>query len=144
MALLKLPINYHIKKIILMIKEIKSFLLYLLIYSIILFGIHAYLISQFFEGYLYFPIWMIYVFNAVLVLIVYSILSYQTKKGSQKIFYIFLALTITKMFLAVVFLSPLFFEKSDHAQLEVINFFIPYFLFLTFEILSINKFLQKI
>ena len=127
-----------------MIKEIKSFLFYLLIYSIILFGIHVYLINAFFEGDLYFPIWMIYVFNAVLVLVVYSLLSHQTKKGSQKIFYTFLALTILKMVLAVVFLSPLFFGKSDHAQLEVINFFIPYFLFLTFEILSINKFLQKI
>jgi len=127
-----------------MTKDIKSFVLKLLLFSIILFGVHAYLINQFFEGELHFKIWMIYVFNTIMVLAVYCILSYQTQKGSKKIFYTFLALTIVKMFLAVVFLSPLFFGKSDHAQLEVINFFIVYFLFLVFEILSINKFLQKL
>lgn len=144
MVLSRLLINCQIKNPLQMIKEIKTFLFYLAIFAVVLFGIHFYLISNFFDGNLYFPIWSIYSFNAILVLIVYSLLSYLSKKGSKKIFYSFLALTITKMILAVGFLSPLFFGKSAHSQLEVINFFIPYFMFLTFEILSINKFLQKI
>jgi len=118
-------------------------MLRLLVFSAILFAIHFYIISQFFEGDLYFPIWIIYVFNAVLVFIVFSVLNYQNKKGSEKMYQLFLGLTLLKMILAIVFLLPLFFGKSDHSQLEVINFFIPYFLFLTFEIFSLNKFLQK-
>lgn len=127
-----------------MIDDLKKLVLKLFIFSIVIFAVHAYLIYQFFEGELHIKIWMIYVFNAIMVLVVYGLISYQAQKGSKKIFYTFLACTIIKMFLAVVFLMPLFFGKSDHSQLEVINFFIAYFLFLTFEILSINKFLQKI
>ena len=124
-------------------KETSSFILKLLIFAVILFGIHIYIISQFFEGNLYFPIWTIYTFNAVLVVIVFSVLNYQKNKGSDKMYQLFLGLTLLKMILAIVFLLPLFFGKSEHSQLEVINFFIPYFLFLTFEIFNLNKFLQK-
>lgn len=126
-----------------MTKETLSFALRLLIFSIILFGIHSYILSQFFEGKLHFPLWTIYAFNAVLVFIVYSILRFKGNQGSDKMYQLFLSLTIGKMVLAIIFLLPLFFGKSNHAQLEVINFFIPYFLFLGFEIFNLNKFLQK-
>lgn len=126
-----------------MIKETTSFILKLFGFSISLFGIHYYILSQFFEGELHFPVWTIYAFNAVLVILVYSIITYKNKQGSKKMYQLFLGLTVLKMILAILFLLPLFFGKSDHAQLEVINFFIPYFLFLGFEIFSLNKFLQK-
>jgi hypothetical protein len=126
-----------------MTKETTSFITRLLIFTIVLFGIHYYILSQFFEGTLHFPIWTIYAFNAVLVFVVYLVLSYKNKQGSEKMYNMFLGLTMLKMVLAIVFLLPLFFGKSNHSQLEVINFFIPYFLFLTFEIFSLNKFLQK-
>jgi len=124
-------------------KETSSFLLTLIGFTIFLFLIHFYIIYQFFEGQLYFPIWTIYVFNVVLVCAVYFILNYKYKQKSKSILNFFLGLTMLKMILAIVFLLPLFFGKSDHSQLEVINFFIPYFLFLAFEIFSLNKFLQK-
>jgi len=124
-------------------KETSSFLLSLIGFTIFLFLIHFYIIYQFFEGQLYFPIWTIYVFNVVLVCAVYFVLNYKYKQKSESILNFFLGLTMLKMILAIVFLLPLFFGKSDHSQLEVINFFIPYFLFLAFEIFSLNKFLQK-
>ena len=124
-------------------KKISSFLLSLIGFTIFLFLIHKYIIYQFFEGKLYLPIWSIYLFNAILVLIVFIILKNKSKDKTDKTLQLFLGLTMVKMILAVVFLLPLFFGKSDHSQLEVINFFIPYFLFLAFEIYSINKFLRK-
>jgi hypothetical protein len=124
-------------------KETISFVTRLLIFAALLFGIHFYIITQFFEGNLYFPIWSIYIFNAALVFGVFLILNYKATQGSKKMYQLFLGLTLLKMILAIVFLLPLFFGKSEHTQLEVINFFIPYFLFLTFEIFSLNKFLQK-
>lgn len=126
-----------------MTKETLSFIARLVIFAIVLFGIHFYILSQFFEGQLHFPLWTIYAFNAVLVFIVYSVLRYKASQGSNKMYQLFLGLTIAKMVLAIVFLLPLFFGKSEHSQLEVINFFIPYFLFLGFEIFNLNKFLQK-
>ena len=127
-----------------MSKETNSFMLRLLIVTITLFGVHLYIIKQFFVGNLYFPIWTIYVFNAVLVFVVYTIINYKVSQGSDKTYQLFLGLTLLKMILAVVFLLPLFFGKSEHSQLEVINFFIPYFMYLAFEIFSLNKFIQKL
>ncbi len=126
-----------------MTKETISFFIRLLIFTVLLFGVHFYVLIQFFTGALYFPIWAIYVFNGILVLIVYSVITFKSKKGSAKIYQMFLGLTILKMILAIVFLLPLFIGKSNYPQLEVVNFFIPYFLFLAFEIFSLNKILQK-
>ena len=126
-----------------MIKETASYIVKLLLFTIFLFIVHFYTLNQFFDGTLYFPVWTIYVFNAVLVFLVYTIITYKNKKGSKNMYQLFLGLTTLKMILAIVFLLPLFLGKSDHAQLEVVNFFIPYFLFLGFEIFSLNKFLQK-
>lgn len=126
-----------------MTKETLSFLMRLLLVAVVLFTAHLYLISQFFVGNLYFPIWTIYTFNAVLVFIVYCILRFRPSKLRNKMYQLFLGLTIAKMALAIGFLSPLFFGKSEHAQLEVMNFFLPYFLFLGFEIFNLNNFFQK-
>jgi len=126
-----------------MIKETTSFIIKLIGFAIFLFAIHYYILSQFFDGALHFPIWTIYVFNAVMVFLVYSIITYKNRQGSKKMYQLFLGLTTLKMILAIIFLLPLFLGKSEHAQLEVVNFFIPYFLFLGFEIFSLNKFLQK-
>ena len=126
-----------------MTKEISRFLFKLLDFALVLFAIHFYLIIQFFNGDLYFPIWTVYAFNVVVVAIVFITIRYQSQKGNKKMYQLFLGLTVLKMVLAIVFLTPLFFGKSNYAQLEVINFFIPYFLFLAFEIFSLNQFLQK-
>jgi hypothetical protein len=126
-----------------MAKDISSFIIRLLIFSSILFGIHFYIIYEFFDKKIYIPLYVIYIFNILLVFLVYSILNYKNKQGSKKMYQLFLGLTILKMALSIIFLLPVILGKSDHVQLEILNFFIPYFLFLTFEIFSINNFLQK-
>lgn len=124
-------------------KSITKFLIKLIAFSIILFGIHYYVLIQFFEGKLLIPLWVIYGFNALMVFVVFSTLKHYSKDKDKDMLNLFLILTIVKMGLAIVLLLPLFLKKTDHTQLEVFNFFIPYFLFLTFEIFSLNKFLQK-
>ena len=126
-----------------MVREIGSFLLKLLGFSLLLFLVHYYVLVQLFSGELYFPLWSIYCFNAIMVLGVYVILRYYSQKQPANIFKYFLLLTLLKMILVVVFLLPLFLKRSAHTQLEVFNFFIPYFLFLIFEIMALTKFLQK-
>lgn len=124
--------------------KFRPFLINLTGLAVVLFGIHSYLIFQFFPGDLLIPVWGVHVFNVALVLIVYFILYKNVNSGQKKILYLFFALTIGKMFLALLFLSPLFFKESPSIELEVINFFVPYFLYLGFEIFGIYNFLQKI
>lgn len=124
-------------------KSVITFFLMLLGFSMALFGIHYYILMQFFDGTLTLPLWAIYLFNATLVFIVFSVLKYYSKHKSKDMLKVFLIMTILKMVLAVILLLPLFLNKTEHSQLEVFNFFIPYFMFLTFEIYSVNKFLQK-
>jgi len=127
-----------------MSKTTISFFLKLVALIIILCGIHYYINFNFLaEKELYFPLWSIYLFNAVLVLIVFGIIQYKVSKGSENVMNIFLSLTTVKMVLAIVFLLPVFAGKVEHPQLEVVNFFIPYFCFLGFEIYQLNKFFQK-
>jgi len=126
-------------------KQLATFGLKLIAYSGILWAVHYYILFNFFpDTQLYFPLWTIYVFNTVLVFIVYAVINQKVSKGSEKAFQIFLILTMIKMVLAIVFLLPVFTGKVDNMKLEVFNFFIPYFFFLGFEIFALNKFFQNL
>jgi hypothetical protein len=127
-----------------MLKDIRNFFIGLLGFTAVLAATHYYIISLFFsETTLYFPIWTIYLFNFTLVGIVYAIIRIKNNKGKLNAFSLFLLLTLVKMVLAVIFLLPLFSGRSNDSTLEVFNFFIPYFFFLTFEIISLNNFLKN-
>jgi len=123
--------------------ELGFFLLKWALFCVVLFGIHSYLFSSFFgEKELYFELWVIYLFNGLLVLLVYLIVIFQVWRGHKKSYNIFMVLTIVKMILAIAFLSPLVAGKSPDAITETLNFFIPYFLLLIFEIFQLSKFLK--
>ena len=123
--------------------NLRNFTLKLLGISVLLYAVHYYIFFNFFsEANLYLPLWSIYAFNAVLVFAVFSFISYKVSKGSEKALSLFLTLTLVKMVLAIVFLLPLFTGKSEFIKTEVINFFLPYFVFLAFEIYHLNKFFK--
>lgn len=125
-------------------KELLKFALKLMGFAVLLCGMHYYIFFNFFsEIDLYLPLWSIYVFNAVTVCIVYGFINYKVSRGSEKGYNLFLMLTIGKMALAIVFLLPLISGKSTSPITEAINFFIPYFVFLTYEIITLNKFLKN-
>lgn len=125
-------------------KDIRSFLIRLLIFTGILSATHFSIFHLFISDIsLYIPLVAIYIFNTLLVLVIYWIVRYKVRRGSKKGYSIFLSLTILKMALAVVFLWPLFTGKSDYPRIEVINFFIPYFLYLAFEVLALNNLLKS-
>ncbi len=125
-------------------KDTINFILKLIGFSFLLCTVHYYIFIIFFSDLdLYLPIWAIYLFNAILVLVVYLMINHKASTDSSKIYNTFLVLTMVKMALAVVFLLPLFAGKSEHARVEVINFFLPYFIFLIFEIKMLSKFLKN-
>ena len=123
-----------------MIKDILAYLLKLLAFTILLLGVHYYIFFIFFsEVVLFFPLWSIYLFNSVLVFVVFAFIRYKVANGYKKIYNLFLITTLLKMVLAMVFLLPLFVGKAVNAKIDVINFFIPYFFYLAFEIISLQK-----
>ncbi len=127
-----------------MIKAYGIFLVKLILLTAVLTGIHYYIYSIFFETLsLYFPIWTIYAFNAVMVAGVYAFISYKVAQGSKNVFNLFLGLTVVKMVLVLIFMLPIFAGKTANVMPEVSNFFIAYFLLLTFEVLSLNNFFKN-
>ncbi|WP_431157020.1 hypothetical protein [Winogradskyella poriferorum] len=120
------------------------FLLQLIAVTAILYGIHSYLLYHFAkEITFFFPVWQIYAFHVVITLLFYSIINYRYSTGKKEIFNLFMILTFLKMVLAILFLLPLLLSDFENKQPDVFNFFIPYFLFLFFEVFSITRFLQR-
>ena len=121
-----------------------NFLIGLLILTGVLCLTHYYVFYMFFADIdLFLPIWSIYIFNFILVISIFGFLRYKVNHGAKNGYILFSFLTLLKMVLALVFLSPLFFDKSNHTITEVFNFFIPYFIYLIYEIYSLDKFFKN-
>lgn len=112
--------------------------------SVLLFGIHAYLLFHFAKDTtFFFPVWHIYIFHVIVTLIVYTVINYKFSSGMKDVFILFMGMTLFKMLLAILFLLPLILSDFENKVPDVFNFFIPYFLYLFFEVLGLVKFLQK-
>ena len=120
------------------------FLLQLIGVTAVLFAVHSYLLYHFAKDIIFFfPVWQIYVFHVFITLILYSVINYRFSSGKKDIFNLFMIMTFLKMFLAILFLLPLLLSSFENKQPDVFNFFIPYFLYLFFEVYSLTKFLNK-
>ncbi len=121
-----------------------EFLLQLIGVSALLFATHSYLLYHFAnEVTLFFPIWQIYTFHLIITLVLYTIINYRFSSGKKDVFNLFMVMTIIKMVLAILFLLPLILSSVENMQPDIFNFFIPYFLYLFFEVFTLTKFLQK-
>lgn len=125
------------------LKRQYSFLRHTVLLTIILFGVHGYLIHYFIECELFFPVWQIYAFLFITTLLLYSIINYKYTQGKIQIFNLFMVATLIKMVIAVLFLLPLINSELENKKPDIFNFFIPYFLFLILEIYSITALLNN-
>ena len=121
-----------------------NFLIQLTALSALLFGINSYLIYHFAKDIvLFFPLWQIYVFHIITVAIVYTLINYRDSIGKTEVFNTFILGMLIKIILTFVFLLPWILSKPEQKGVDLANFFVPYFIFLAFEVLSVVKFLQK-
>lgn len=121
-----------------------SFLAINLLVTLILFGAHWYLLHAFAPNSdFFFPLWQIYAFHFLITTLFYTLINFKYSRGSDQIFSLFMVATFIKMILSIVFLLPLILSDFENKQPDVFNFFIPYFLYLFFEVVVITKFLQK-
>ncbi|WP_246936747.1 hypothetical protein [Gelidibacter sp. F63206] len=126
------------------LKRQVNFLLLITVMSLVLYGIHSYLLTYFGTDLkLFFPVWQIYVFHFSVTTLLYTVVNYKFSTGKTDIFVLFMGSTFVKMFLAILFLLPIILSDFEKKQPDIFNFFIPYFIYLAFEVYSITKFLQK-
>lgn len=126
------------------LKRQVNFLILITVLSLVLYGIHSYLLTYFgTELKLFFPLWQIYVFHFFVTILLYTVVNYKFSSGKTDVFIVFMVSTFIKMFLAILFLLPIILSDFERKQPDIFNFFIPYFIYLTFEVYSITKFLQK-
>ncbi len=119
------------------------FFVQLIVFTLLLFTAHSYLQYYFLDSIEQFlPLWKIYVFNFLVTAVIYIVINYKRSFGQTTIFILFISMTVFKMVLTILFLLPLFFLSSDVKKVAVFNFFIAYFFFLFFEILSLTKLLK--
>jgi len=110
------------------------FLVQLSIFTIILYLLHEYLIQNFFSSTnFYFETWKIYLFQFITVAALIYFLQHRSKIKPDKVLNTFVILSLIKMGAVIVFLLPLFFNKSMDAKPTVFSFFAPYFIFLILE-----------
>ena len=116
-----------------------------LIFTIILFGLHTYFQYFFFkEVELYHPIYSIYLFLFTSLVVLFYFITKAALNKPDTIFITFAVGSLVKTGIAVLFFLPLFFNDAPNINYTVFNFFIPYFLFLFFEIYQIIKLFERI
>ncbi len=117
-----------------MLLNVKKTGLQLFLFTTILFLLHLFINKKyFFSIEFYFDLWKIYAFHFITVATVILILTRQSIIKPKSTFYIFIVLSVLKMLAALLFLSPLFYNKELKPIPSVFSFFIPYFSFLIFE-----------
>ena len=73
----------------------------------------------------------------------YAWILYKYTQGKTEVFNYFMIGTMIKMILALVFLLPVFLSDIETKRPDVFNFFIPYFIFLAFEVFIITRLLNQ-
>lgn len=113
-------------------------------YTFFLYIIQFYFQTEVLSMEFYYSITSIYLFHFVLTFVILTSLIIIKKFFFEKIGFAFMAFSLIKMLASILFLVPLIkMENIDYIP-DVLSFFIPYFLFLLFEIMFSVKLLNVI
>ncbi len=121
-------------------KHVTNIIINTSIYTLVLFGLHKYVQHFFFsEVELFHPIYSIYLFLFLSLIVLFYFINKVAIKKPETIFTTFAIGSLVKSAIAILFFIPLLKIKPTNLNHTVFNFFIPYFLFLIFEIYQIIK-----
>lgn len=102
--------------------------------SIILFVLHFFANLIFLDEIIfYYSIWVIYSFHIISTFLIYFLLVYVYMNFSDKTGFAFMGASLFKMLAAVLFLLPMLVNNENSPFINLLSFFIPYFLYLIFE-----------
>ncbi|MFV8225313.1 hypothetical protein [Christiangramia aquimixticola] len=114
-------------------QPILKFLKGLLPFSILLFAIQYFTVNEFLSLELYYSTISIYAFHVLATLVIYTALVFVNQNFKDNTGFAFLAGSLLKMLAAVIFLLPMMLGNPKDPFIDILTFFIPYFLFLIFE-----------
>ncbi|MHA3788462.1 hypothetical protein ACX0HA_09655 [Flavobacterium hauense] len=111
-----------------------KFLSFLLLLSATLFLSHNFIADEFFKGEFYYQIWHIYAFLGIATLGILMIMNFIHKNFPDKTGFAFMGLSIFKIAASVIFFIPLMNAQVPNPVGDVLNFFVPYFIYLLVEV----------
>lgn len=110
----------------------------ILIFSLIIFLIH-WVLDSVFSIITYYSIGSIYLFHIISALAVAGIIQLVYVNSKDHAGFAFMGTSLFKMLAAVLFLLPGFLSEDKPSFMNILNFFVPYFLFLIFEAIQVIK-----
>lgn len=131
------------KKTTMMKNDLLAFLKRLLPFTVILWLIQFFLQRYVIEQELYYSSFSIYLFLFAATLLIYMSLVFVYYNFRDNTGFAFMGLSLFKMVAAVIFLLPLVLNKVNALFINILAFFIPYFLFLVIETLYAVKLINK-
>ncbi|TDN87388.1 hypothetical protein DET49_11278 [Salegentibacter sp. 24] len=123
--------------------ELLAFLKRLLPFSVLLCLIQFLLQTYVLDVEFYYSSFSIYLFLFMATLLIYLSLVFVYRAFPDKAGFAFMGLSLIKMLAAVIFLLPLVLNEVNDVFINILAFFIPYFLFLIFETLYAVKLINK-
>ncbi len=125
-------------------KSLVGVLATLAIFGVVLFAVH-FLLARAFPVCAAAGIYEAHLFLFVLTVAVVLVLKFIFRKMTQKqgLFgYVFMASSLVKMALCVVFLIPIIRSDADYRVAYVVQFFVLYFAYLVMEVVMVAKLLK--
>lgn len=116
----------------------------LLLFAVTIFGIllQNYIVASN-QTDLFYPAWKTYVFHLAGSIFLCATLYFVHKISFESTGYAFVGLTFLKMVLAIAFLYPLISsDKADYIP-DVAAFFLPYFIYLTLDVIFAVRILRR-
>lgn len=115
--------------------KVLNFLKYFIPFSVILFISQYFIIQSLATQHVFFhATWSIFAFNISATFLVYLLLLFVNKHFKDFTGFTFLGTSLFRMIAAIVFLIPFIQADVDAPLLDLGAFFIPYFLFLFYEV----------
>lgn len=124
-------------------KQLLHFLTRFIPFTLILVIIHYFIISNLDGVNFYYSLTAIYLFHVIATLLIYLVLLFIYNRYQEYTGYSFMGASLFKMFAAVLFLLPMLLEKTENPFLNILSFFIPYFLYLIFETIYAVKLINS-
>jgi hypothetical protein len=112
-------------------------------FSLLIIAIHYFVIYNLEYTNFHYSLPAIYFFHILATLIIYVALVLVYEKAREYTGYTFIGAGLLKMMAAVLFLLPMITGNTEKPFLDILSFFIPYFLYLIFETIYAVKLINR-
>lgn len=125
--------------------KVVDFLKYLIPFSFILFVTQYFVMQSLSSEFdFFYSVYSIYIFNVAATFFIYLLLIFVNKNFDGYTGFAFLGTSFVRMMAAVVFFIPLIKSNIENPIIAITTFFVPYFMFLIFEVYFAIRLINKL